>query len=470
MLNPRIRVLLIENNPSDPLWFSRSLDKTCARWMTFVLECVETIQAGLALLSAKAFDLLILDTPLPDGAGLDAVSRVRAQTNIPIVLLSEHSNDDAILTAAAQDVLSKNPLDERALKRALRYALERNRLLQQLENVIDNSPHGMLVVDLSGVVLHMNAAAQTLFMRPATEMVGKPFEYAVEFPARPMEINLGPASATRTAEMRVSKIEWRSRTAYLVCIDGTTEAKKTLPMKAAERQGVEFLTTLAHEIRSELTVVKAAVCNLREGTGGALSEHQTNIVSIANHGVDRLERIVHNILDLKRLESGRAESNAQAVNVSKLIDEELQGFWRILNRQRICLKSNVCSDLPDAYVNLDMTLELLHNLLVNALRYARHTVEVRARLHCPGQIRISVIDDGPGIPEDRIGDLFNKFVQVERLADSDGYKGTGLGLAICQKIVELNHGKIWAESKIGHGTQFHCVLPACACMLPPAPR
>ena len=133
----------------------------------------------------------------------------------------------------------------------------------------------------------------------------------------------------------------------------------------------------------------------------------------------------------------------------------------ITHERKIAIQEEVAKGLPPLYADPELCVQVLNNLLDNALRYARTKVRVLAEASADvRRVRFSVMDDGKGIPPDRVGDLFNKFVQVDRSRKGDGYKGTGLGLAICKEIVERQEGRIWVESVEGRGSAFRFELPA----------
>lgn len=250
----------------------------------------------------------------------------------------------------------------------------------------------------------------------------------------------------------------------------------------------DFISFVSHEIRSPLTVIKASVESLADGIAGELTKRQSDFVKMAYRNAEYLSKVVENMLNLSRLESGKAVIHRVRINSASLLRDTLQNFRGECERRGIELDLDLPGgppaggiSLPDIDGDTDMVQQVLINLLSNAIRFANKRILVRAMLagsefHCDkagrrlGGVQISLIDDGPGIPADQIGDLFNKFVQIRRVVHSGDYRGTGLGLAICKEIVELHQGKIWAESHPGAGARFTFILPQYSAGSPPTGR
>lgn len=244
--------------------------------------------------------------------------------------------------------------------------------------------------------------------------------------------------------------------------------------RQTEKLKDDFLNTASHELRSPLAVVQGVVDNLNDGIAGPLTDQQRHYVTMASRCIDRLSKIINNLLDMSRLESGRAKLYRERVGLAGMVRQVEQDFQILARERGISLKSDIPPDLADVHADEDMINRVLINLVSNALKFSARKVSITAREveeQKVGQvtqktllselvgIQITVTDDGPGIEPDLMKDLFNKYVQVHRPSDVRGQRGTGLGLAICKEIIELHQGKIWAESKSGKGTQFHFILP-----------
>jgi signal transduction histidine kinase len=290
-------------------------------------------------------------------------------------------------------------------------------------------------------------------------------------------------AADKIVETRVTDIDWKDQPAKLVSLRDITELRRIEKLKAEVKEGQrmdklkdELMSAVSHEMRSPLTIIKAAASNLKEGLTGPLSADQAQMVILQYRNIVRLQKIVDHILDLSRLESGKATILPRKVSAARLIDEAMEGFKLLAGERHISIEQEIPQNLPVIRADPDLFVQVLGNLVDNAMRFTRTRVLIRASVvdvEAPADpkrggtlmltskkfVQFSVVDDGPGIPEDRIGDLFNKFVQINRSSRGEEYKGTGLGLAICKEIVERQQGRFWVESGKGQGTQFHFLFP-----------
>lgn len=472
-MEQRVRVLLIEDDPDYTMLMNVYVNEACGDALKYVLEGAESLRAGLDLLARKEYDIVLLDLMLPDSRGIETLVRVRAMApGLPAVVLTNIDQEEIGVEAiarGAQDFLSKSKVDARRLRHAIDFALERNRLFRQMETIIDGAPDGMLVVDRDRMVRYANSAALALFgVKRREDLVGRTFAYDT-VPGRAVELTLTPApDRTLNAEMRVADIEWKGRPAWLASIRDMTELKKLEEVRAevSERKRMDqmkdqLLSTVAHELRTPLSIVKAVVGTLRDHLAGPLTPEQTEMIASADRNINRLTRLLNNFLDLSRLESRRARVSRAAVDPVELVREVVEGV-RMANRGRqVVFLYDLPDSAPPVHVDADMIAQVLANLLDNALRYARARVLVRATC-TPQAVEVSVTDDGPGIPPDKFADMFDKFVQLDRPRGGSGYKGTGLGLAISREIMNLNDGKIWAENASGRGACFRFTLPLAA--------
>ena len=226
-----------------------------------------------------------------------------------------------------------------------------------------------------------------------------------------------------------------------------------------------FIDTVSHELRTPLTIVGAAVDSLRGGAAGALTPKQQEITELCHRNVLRLTKMITNLLDISRLESGNAKVRLERLDLGPLL-QDMEANFRMMGRGKdLSIKIDAPAAPPPVRGDAELIGEVLENLLGNAARFARREVRLRVsreRGLIAGRetkgLLFEVIDDGPGISADQIGLLFNKFSQVERAAGA-GYKGTGLGLAICKEIMALHGSEIAVDSVPGRGARFHFFLP-----------
>lgn len=226
--------------------------------------------------------------------------------------------------------------------------------------------------------------------------------------------------------------------------------------KKIERLKEEFTGTVSHELRTPLSVIRMAAEDLLDGISGALSEKQTKSVRMIRRNCSRLLKIIEDVLDLSRLESGKAIIHRSPIDLAEVIEEAVHNVQRVNRRSEVDIELALSPGLFTS-TDPDLVAQVLGNLLDNALRFAARRITVRAAPH-DGCLEITVSDDGPGIAEADQKRLFSKFEQIRR-PSGDGYKGTGLGLAICKEIVDRLGGKIWVESSLEAGAAFHISLP-----------
>ena len=215
-----------------------------------------------------------------------------------------------------------------------------------------------------------------------------------------------------------------------------------------------FLGRLSHEMRNTLATIQTAAYCLVDDAGSPLTPKQVQLVKMITRNAERQRKIVENMLDLSRLRSGKLNVRLQAVDVGAIIADIVNELRLATGRVR--LQAEVAPSLPPFKGDPDLITQVLRNLIDNASRYAKELILVKAATAgSGGGIRISVADDGAGIPKSSLGLLFTPFMQTE-----GGHGGTGLGLAICKEIVKAHHGDIRAENVPGRGACFSFTLPA----------
>ncbi|MBF0104408.1 MAG: PAS domain S-box protein [Deltaproteobacteria bacterium] len=220
----------------------------------------------------------------------------------------------------------------------------------------------------------------------------------------------------------------------------------------------DFLSTVSHEIRTPISTLKMGIDNLEASINGRFQKDEGAIFDVLKRNTERLERLVKDLLDLSRYESGKMELDLQTVNIKSLINDIIQEFQCSAERHLVYLEGVYKTDLPLFMADPDLLGRLLTNLVDNAIRFAKSKVTVRAR-KVDFDLEISVSNDGPKINPDQVKNIFNKFVQINRPHGDSGYQGTGLGLAICSKIIMLHGGKIRVENSEEHGVQFIFTVP-----------
>ncbi len=217
----------------------------------------------------------------------------------------------------------------------------------------------------------------------------------------------------------------------------------------------EFISTVSHELRTPLTSIRGALGLLSAGLLGNVDPKAQNLLRIASSNTERLIRLINDILDLERMESGRAPLKLRRCSMYDLAHEAVDTMSTVADGAGI--KVELISDAPRDSIyfdaDSDRILQVLTNLLSNAIKFspAGSTISVQIDSN-PNSLLVKVVDQGRGIPVDKMEAVFDRFQQVES-SDSSKKGGTGLGLAICRSIIQQHGGAIWAQpNKAGPGT------------------
>jgi signal transduction histidine kinase len=229
-----------------------------------------------------------------------------------------------------------------------------------------------------------------------------------------------------------------------------------------EKQKTELISTVSHELRSPLTAIKGAMALILSGAAGEASEKMLQMVKICHRNADRLILIINDILDLDKMTDGAMVFDNENVQLVQLVNEAIEAVDGFKERFDVMVHIDVVDANLTSFVDPNRMVQVLVNLLSNAIKFSLAGDRVTIRLLRHGdQNRMSVIDNGEGIPIDNQDTLFGRFVQVgakNRAATG----GTGLGLSIVQAIVKNQGGVISFESEVGVGTTFHVDLPSAA--------
>jgi len=229
--------------------------------------------------------------------------------------------------------------------------------------------------------------------------------------------------------------------------------------KEVDRMKTEFISTVSHELRTPLTTIKEFVSILLDEIPGNINKDQKEYLTIVKGNTDRLVRLIVNLLDISRIETGRVKLKRVLVNPVTLVKDVILSMGVEANKKKIKLETFFEPTLPDLYIDPDRITQVFTNLIGNAIKFTpeggRITVELKDRKK---EVVASVADTGIGISPENLDKVFNRFQQIDRV-DGPGAKGTGLGLSISKALVEMHKGRIWAESEPGKGSKFIFTLP-----------
>ena len=260
-------------------------------------------------------------------------------------------------------------------------------------------------------------------------------------------------------ERHAGERERAAQRARMVALEGRADAGETLFS--------ELISVVAHEIRTPLTSIKAYTETLIDAPSDEF-ERRREFLHVIDEECDRLGRLVGDALDLSRLEAGLRMFKVKSVSPQSLLEDVAQALEPDATKHRLTLVLEAAEALEDVEADGDLVKQLLFNLVGNAIKFSPPgtTVRLRAESAGEGAWRLSVADQGGGIPEDQLERIFERFHRVE-LKNGRRVHGTGLGLAIARHIVDLHGGRLWVENAPAGGSIFSALLPRR--LLAPAP-
>jgi len=279
------------------------------------------------------------------------------------------------------------------------------------------------------------------------------------------EVRVVGRSGRETAcEMRLVPAETRGRT-LLICY-----LRDVSQLRQAERVRADFIAMVSHDLRTPLATIKEAISLLAETAASRLEARQQRYLGIAREEMDRLNRMIDNLIEVARMESGKLSLHMEGVDLAPLLSSAIESMALLISKKNLTIERSLPDRLPPVLADRDRLLRVLNNLLDNAIKYSPvgTTIRVEVRFVEPGApvlsepgvlantayVQVTVADSGPGIPAEFLDRIFGKFERV----DPHG-PGIGLGLAIVRSIVEMHHGRVWARSVLGEGASFCFILP-----------
>jgi len=380
---------------------------------------------------------------------LTTVADEVARGSPPAVLGVSHEGEIGRLAEAF------NQMADQLKAQMLSLAHERDVLASVLTNMTD----GIVVVGQDGRVVIANEAARRLL-----DMVEAPEGLSLARAVRDHEICATLAEAlahgTRRTEvrragrsarhLRVAAAPLRERAGGLLVLRDVTEERRVENLRR------DFVANVSHELRTPIAALKALVETLEEG---ALDDPPAarDFLRRIHVEVDGLAQLVAELLELSRVESGRAQLNLEAVEPDELVQSAAERLQPQAERVGIRLTWNATDDLAPVLADRTRVEHVLLALVHNAIKFTPPGGTVRAEVQADGAFtRFSVADTGTGIPAEDLPRIFERFYKVDRARAA---VGTGLGLAIAKHVVQALGGQIWAESEIDRGTTVHFTLP-----------
>jgi signal transduction histidine kinase len=498
-----VKVLLVEDSAGDARLFAELLSEIPGR----PLQLTRVASLAEAIDIASQHDVVFLDLSLPDAHGLVTVTRmVTAARTLPIVVLTGNEDDrlavDAV-KAGAQDYLTKSDITPSLIARTARYAVERKaaeenalklaksdeaarraRFISSLTSAITSSLD--LDVALAAVA---NLLVPTLGDHAAIDIVregGRIERMAVvagDLHATGMALqHSSVATAIETRQpvhadaMYVMPLLARGRVlGALTSVMGASHRSfgddlRQLIAEVAERIALgidnaslyaaaqrairgrdELMAVVSHDLRNPLNLVGLALQMIEQDASALESS-----LPAAKRGVDRMQRLIEDLLDVARIEAGTLTVEPRPMSLSSLLDDVFEQPRVLAADKRITLVRDFDKRIGGVLADRHRMVQAIANLLGNALKFTPAGGSIRIGGDARGErAELWVTDTGPGIPPEHVNHIFDRFWQPKR-----GRDGVGLGLAIVKGIVDAHDGKIEVDSKPGNGTTFRILLRA----------
>ncbi len=235
-------------------------------------------------------------------------------------------------------------------------------------------------------------------------------------------------------------------------------------LKASDQMRRELVANVSHDLRTPLATLQGYIETLLIKESQHSKEERRQYLKIAIGHCHRLNRLVTDLLEIARLESARIEVNMEACNLPELVFDVTQKFMLKAKEKSIQLIPRFEKDLPFVRADISLIERALENLIENALHYTPENGIITLEMSFDEDVMVTISDTGPGIPENELGYIFERFYHSNKDLTDNGLTDTrghsGLGLAITKKIIELHGKSISATSQIGHGTCFSFTLSA----------
>ncbi|HKH46772.1 MAG TPA: CHASE domain-containing protein [Thermoanaerobaculia bacterium] len=440
---------------ADPLWTSRS-EARLPEWRERFL------------MGGRRWEVHVAATPLPPATRRSWRASLVLATSLVftgllgafLLVVTSRATQVEELVVSRTAELQRELLEHRRTGEVLSASEARYRA------IFDHMIGGMMTFDNESRIESINPAAQRIFRYSEEELVGRSVALVMaDAPESGQDAFL--RKVHRTAIGRVT--EWQGRRKngeifpFEVALFGfdtplgerfAANIQDISERREVDRLKSEFVATVSHELRTPLTSIRGSLGLLAAGVAGEIPSQGRELVRLAERNAVRLTALINDILDFERLDSGRAQMQLAEVGLQPLFEQSVESVRAFADEQEISLVS-----LPTrarVLADADRIVQVLVNLLSNAIKFSPQGREVRMWTEEQGsRMRISVKDQGRGIPATHSQHIFERFAQVEA-ADK---RGTGLGLAICKAIVEHHGGRIGVESEVGVGSTFWFELP-----------
>lgn len=454
----------------------------------FEVDRAETGEAGIKMIEDAHYDIVLLDLKMPGLSGFDVLGNVKAlhPDTVAIVITGYATVDHSIeaMKKGAFDFIPK-PFSPEQLRVVVSKAIEHTRTLQDIANeksrmrvLINQLASGVMATDNRKRVALANPAflrmlgyrGESVIGRRAEEFIGderlmKMIDQALsmdekEFIELTEELDLEGKGEGEETILVARCVPFKDR---LDRILGTvTVLHDITALKKMDQLKSDFVSMVAHEIRSPMNSVLAQLKVVLDGLAGNVSEKQQEILGRASDKIRSLSDLSTDLLDLARIESGLITQEKENLNTAEFLADQVAFYQAKAQAKDIRLELGPLPELPPVLANRSNMEEVLSNLISNALNYTPEGGSILVSAAKENDyLCISVRDTGIGITQEDLERIFDRFYRVKS-EKTRFVTGTGLGLSIVKSIVQAHNGMIRVESEPDHGTTFYIYIPLIA--------
>jgi two-component system phosphate regulon sensor histidine kinase PhoR len=440
-------------------------------------------QQGVQMIQKEHFDIILVDLMMPVLSGFEVLAHVKEHhPDTVVIVITGYATVEHSISAMRQgayDFIPK-PFTPDQLRMVVAKAIKYNRALQDISD--SKSRLKVMVNRLTDGVMATDCESRVVLANPAfLHMIGYHGESVIGRIVK--EINVGAQlhnmidraladpfdTFTEVTEEVIWKNDGKRKFFRAKCAPfpgragfnlGTiTVLNDITALKELDQVKSDFVSMVSHEVRSPMNSILMQMKVILDGLAGDLSDKQREILERASKKILGLSDMVSELLDLSKIESGLITRESEAVNMSNLLTEQITFHQPGAAEKNIVLALQAGEKLPLVQTDQRSMEEVLTNLITNATKYSPKDSRITVSTAVENEyLSISVSDNGFGIPEEDIDNVFNRFYRVKN-EQTRTIIGTGLGLALVKSIVEAHHGHVRVSSTLGKGSTFTVLLP-----------
>lgn len=451
------------------------------------LFSVTTAEEALDILKEKTVSLVISDQRMPSMTGIDLFQKVRDVSPDTVrILLTAYLDVETAMAAINKGEVYRyilKPWDKEDLLLTVKHGLEKYSFIREIKEqreklieinrelskekamvsaMINAMGEGLIVADREGKITFVNRAIEKLLIKSEEDIVGKRIDDF--FKSNSESRGRHPKEGRYYINMGMKEIPVMMISSPLINEKGIQSGSVNTVRDISaeyelEQRKADFFAMIIHDLRSPLISniygIKILQNRLKENINEEFSKILDENTATLQRGLD----LVNNLLDISKFDSGKVEIKREGVDISEVVDISIRSLGPLSEIAGISVDKEYKPDIPLIKGDRELLTRLMINLIGNAIKFSQQGSNVRISAASTGfGVKISIIDKGPGIPEEKLSSIFDRYVQSGRHPKEEKL-GTGLGLAICKQIVEAHSGRILAGNVEGGGSIFTVDLP-----------